>query len=223
MGHSILIYFASMHYTPRSKVVIVGDCGVGKSSIIIRFTQNVFTENIPLTVGLELVNKTIKVDGVDIVVDIADTAGQERHRTLTSSHYRYVDGVIIVYDVTNRESFESLQWWLGEVKNHSSATVQIVLVAHKVDESERVISKEEGENFAERNKLKHFECSAKESLNIDSPFLYVVSKALETQKLLSENEETLSIRRSRSGKRKKRNSERFLKNIIQIISPRDNR
>eukprot|EP00012_Vannella_robusta_P005615 CAMPEP_0206203632 /NCGR_PEP_ID=MMETSP0166-20121206/12972_1 /ASSEMBLY_ACC=CAM_ASM_000260 /TAXON_ID=95228 /ORGANISM="Vannella robusta, Strain DIVA3 518/3/11/1/6" /LENGTH=199 /DNA_ID=CAMNT_0053622961 /DNA_START=818 /DNA_END=1413 /DNA_ORIENTATION=+ len=198
------------------KVVVVGDSGVGKSNLILRFTQDNYCFAKEQTIGLELTSKNLCVNKKTVQLEIADTAGQERYRTLTSSHYRYVDGVILVYDITDRNSFESLSWWIGEVKNCAPANVQIVLVAHKTDAVEqRVITKEEGESFADQHKLSYFEASAKTNHNVDVLFEHTVSQALENQMIIMES---VSTRRSRCRPRKKTNSEKFLHNIRSIIS-----
>ncbi|CRL05844.1 CLUMA_CG018870, isoform B [Clunio marinus] len=116
------------------KVVLIGDCAVGKSCIVTRFkTGNVFTERHTNTIGVDFSMKTITIDNKRIKLQIWDTAGHERFRSITSSYYRSAHGVIIVYDITKRNTFLSLQKWINEVRNYTANSVVCALVGNKCD------------------------------------------------------------------------------------------
>jgi len=154
---------AKIDYT--FKILLVGDSGVGKSSILLRFTSDIFDDR-PQTV-----------------------AGQEKFRTLTASYYRSAHGIILVYDVTNRETFINLSdVWLKEVDIYSTNQDCIkMLVGNKVDrESERIVSKDEGMEFARQYGCLFVECSAKDRVNVEQCFEELVLKILETPSLLEE-------------------------------------
>ncbi|KAJ5070284.1 small rab-related gtpase [Anaeramoeba ignava] len=143
------------------KIIVIGDSNVGKSSLMERFTNNAFLENFITTIG----------------VDFWDTAGQERFRTVTRSFYRGANGVVIVYDITNRKSFENLQKWIEDVKLYSNNDPQILVLGNKSDLTERkVISTEAAKNFSSQFGASFYETSAKDSTNVDKAFFSLASK-----------------------------------------------
>jgi len=160
------------------KLLLIGDSGVGKSSLLLRFTSNTF-DNLPPTVGVDFRLKKMTVEGKRVKLAIWDTAGQERFRTLTSAYYRGAQGVILVYDVTRRETFTNLSdVWLKELELYSTYQDCIkMVVGNKVDkENERVVSKQEGINFARQHKCIYLECSAKARINVEHCFEELVFK-----------------------------------------------
>lgn len=168
------------------KLLLIGDSGVGKSSLLLRFTSNTF-DNLPPTVGVDFRLKKMTVEGKRVKLAIWDTAGQERFRTLTSAYYRGAQGVILVYDVTRRETFTNLSdVWLKELDLYSTYQDCIkMVVGNKVDkENERVVSKQEGINFARQHKCIYLECSAKARINVEHCFEELVFKILDTPSLL---------------------------------------
>lgn len=171
------------------KLLLIGDSGVGKSSLLLRFTSNTF-DNLPPTVGVDFRLKKMTVEGKRVKLAIWDTAGQERFRTLTSAYYRGAQGVILVYDVTRRETFTNLSdVWLKELELYSTYQDCIkMVVGNKVDkENERVVSKQEGINFAREHKCIYLECSAKARINVEHCFEELVFKILGTPNLLANN------------------------------------
>lgn len=171
------------------KLLLIGDSGVGKSSLLLRFTSNTF-DNLPPTVGVDFRLKKMTVEGKRVKLAIWDTAGQERFRTLTSAYYRGAQGVILVYDVTRRETFTNLSdVWLKELDLYSTYQDCIkMVVGNKVDkENERVVSKQEGINFARQHKCIYLECSAKARINVEHCFEELVFKILGTPNLLENN------------------------------------
>jgi len=171
-------------YDHLFKILMIGDSAVGKSSMLLRFTDDDFEEDRPCTIGVDFKTKILDVDGKRINLSIWDTAGQEKFRSLTSSYYRGTQGIILVYDVTKRESFESLSHWLNEVDMYSTnPNVITLLVGNKIDKPERVVTREEGVKFAKSKSMLFLETSAKTKLGIQQAFEELVQKILDTPSL----------------------------------------
>ncbi len=174
-------------YDHLLKLLLIGDEAVGKSSILLRFTDNTFNDQQASTIGVDFKVKMIQQNGKTLKATIWDTAGQERFRTLTSSYYRGAQGIILTYDVTRRESFEHLDDWLEEVKRYSPniRDIIIVLVGNKIDlEEERAVSRKEGESWARERGMLFIECSAKSRIGIQQVFQELLMKILESPVLL---------------------------------------
>ncbi|XP_020591775.1 ras-related protein RABC1 [Phalaenopsis equestris] len=170
------------------KLLMIGDSGVGKSSLLLRFTSDSF-EDLSPTIGVDFKVKMVTIGGKKLKLAIWDTAGQERFRTLTSSYYRGAQGIIMVYDVTRRDTFTNLSdVWAKEIDLYSTNQDCIkMLVGNKVDkESERTVSKKEGIDFAREYGCLFLECSAKTRVNVEQCFEELVLKILETPSLLAE-------------------------------------
>ncbi|KAF9274689.1 Ras- protein Rab-11A, partial [Mortierella alpina] len=154
-------------YDHLCKVVLSGEAGVGKSNLIARFTRNVFSLEAKPTIGVEFATKNIHVDRVIIKAQIWDTAGYERYRAITSAYYRGAVGVMIVYDIAKRATFENVDRWLREVRDHADANVVIMLVGNKSDlRYMRAVSTDEAMRFAELNGLFFIETSALDTSNV---------------------------------------------------------
>lgn len=157
------------------KVVIIGDSGVGKSNLMTRYTANEFSTETPPTIGVEFMTKSVKVESRDAKVQIWDTAGQERFRAISRSIYHGAKGAMIVYDITNQASFDSVPAWLQELRVHVHATTVIFLIGNKCDlEHLRVVKKETADRFARENGLSFLETSALERTNVDKAFEWLV-------------------------------------------------
>jgi Ras-related protein Rab-18 len=180
---------AAADYDHLFKVLLIGDSGVGKSCILIRFTEDTFDGNQQSTIGVDFKVKTVRAAGTRVKLTLWDTAGQERFRTLTSSYYRGAQGIALVYDVTRRETFDYLPQWLKEVDVYSpngGKDVVKVLVGNKIDcTDERVVSRKDGEQWARSKGMLYLECSAKTSAGISQVFDEVVEKVLQNDKLLA--------------------------------------
>ncbi|XP_031502359.1 ras-related protein RABC2a-like [Nymphaea colorata] len=170
------------------KILLIGDSGVGKSSLLLSFTSHSL-ESLAPTIGVDFKIKQLTVAGKKLKLTIWDTAGQERFRTLTSSYYRGAQGIILVYDVTRRETFTNLtDVWAKEVELYSTNQDCIkMLVGNKVDmESERAVTREEGLALAQEHKCLFLECSAKNSINVEKCFEELALKILDMPSLLEE-------------------------------------
>jgi len=163
------------------KLLIIGDAGVGKSSLLVRFADNIFTPSYITTIGVDFKIRTIEVDGKKIKLQIWDTAGQERFRTITATYYRGAHGVIVVYDVTDPQTFISIKKWLTEIQTHCDE-VPRVLVGNKLDSPNRVVTEPDAQQFASTQKIKYFETSAKDGLGVEEMFTEITRQAL-AQKL----------------------------------------
>nr|QZX57794.1 ras-related protein Rab43 [Locusta migratoria] len=161
------------------KIVLIGDCGTGKTCVVQRFKSGTFIERHGSTIGVDFSMKTVIVDGKKVKLQIWDTAGQERFRTITQSYYRSANGVIIVYDITKRSSFLSLQRWIEEVRRYTASNVMLVLVGNKCDmESLREVEFAEAEAMCEYipEILFVLEASAKDNTNIDDAFMCLATE-----------------------------------------------
>jgi Ras-related protein Rab-1A len=154
------------------KLLIIGDSGVGKSCLLLRFSDDIFTDSFISTIGVDFKIKTVDIEGVKIKLQIWDTAGQERFRTITSSYYRGAHGIIVVYDVTDQKSFDNITKWLKEIDTFAGGQVQKLLVGNKCDlVNERNVTQEQGKALAEGLKIPFVETSAKSSTNVEQAFL----------------------------------------------------
>jgi len=180
------------------KLLTLGETGVGKTSIILRYTENSFLNSQIYTIGIDCKIKKIKIDNKIINVLIWDTAGQERFRNITSHYFNNADGILLVYDISNRESFEKLNYWLNEINQKIDKNkINIILVGNKKDinfnnnkieeneddnnniiKSKREISYEEGKKLAERCNINFIETSALNSYNIEKCFDIIINEII---------------------------------------------
>jgi Ras-related protein Rab-1A len=153
------------------KVLLIGNSDVGKSSIILRYVDETWTDVFVPTIGVDFKVKTLKVDNKQVKMQIWDTAGQERFRTVVSSYFRGSHGLFLIYDITNKDSFKNLENWLKEIEGEASEKVLKILIGNKCDlEEDRDIKFEEGQAFANRNGMQFMETSAKANTNINEAF-----------------------------------------------------
>jgi len=158
-------------YDHLFKLLLIGDSGVGKSCILLRFADDAFTDNFISTIGVDFKIKTILIEGKRVKLQIWDTAGQERFQTITTSYYRGAHGLIIVYDVTNKNSFDNIKKWLDDVERNASPNIVKLLVGNKADlEHKRVVDFASAKAVAERLNIEYLETSAKANVNIGKSF-----------------------------------------------------
>lgn len=168
------------------KLLLVGDSGCGKSNMLLKYSDNMFMSNFISTIGIDFKIKTIEIDGKIVKLQIWDTAGQERFRTITTAYYRGAMGIMIVYSVTDKKSFDNVNPWIKNIMNHSNRNAKLLLIGNKIDcEVERVITYEQGkELMAHYNMSKtsgsptldYMEVSAKDGTNIDYAFTHLASR-----------------------------------------------
>ncbi|XP_071790801.1 ras-related protein Rab-35-like [Asterias amurensis] len=169
-------------YDHLFKLLIIGDSGVGKSSLLLRFADNTFSGTYITTIGVDFKIRTIDLNGERVKLQIWDTAGQERFRTITSTYYRGTHGVIVVYDVTSAETFVNVKRWLHEIEQNCDV-VSRILVGNKNDCPERkVVLTEDATNFAEQMGIQLFETSAKENINVEEMFNAITELVLKQKK-----------------------------------------
>ena len=152
------------------KYIIIGDSSVGKSNLLLRYSHNKFTEDYQATIGVEFGAKNTQINGKTCRIQIWDTAGQENFRSITRAYYKNSVCALVVYDITNRESFNNVQNWIEDCLSQSPKTVILVLVGNKIDLSDRKVTFDEGKELAEKNKMLFFECSAKTGENVNEIF-----------------------------------------------------
>jgi Ras-related protein Rab-1A len=158
-------------YDHLFKLVLIGDSGAGKSCLLLRFADDAFTESYITTIGVDFRFKTIPVENKTIKLQIWDTAGQERFRTITSAYYRGADGIIIVYDICDRDSFTNVDEWHNEVNRYVNESTCKILIGNKADMAhERQVTQEEAKKKAEDLGVAFIETSAKDATNVETAF-----------------------------------------------------
>ncbi|XP_011375224.2 ras-related protein Rab-26 isoform X7 [Pteropus alecto] len=176
-------------YDVAFKVMLVGDSGVGKTCLLVRFKDGAFLAGTFIsTVGIDFRNKVLDVDGMKVKLQIWDTAGQERFRSVTHAYYRDAHALLLLYDVTNKASFDNIQAWLTEIQEYAQHDVVLMLLGNKVDSTqERVVKREDGEKLAKEYGLPFMETSAKTGLNVDLAFT-AIAKELKQRSMKAPSE-----------------------------------
>eukprot|EP01083_Nonionella_stella_P004577 13276_1 len=171
---------SSTEYDYLFKLLLIGDSGVGKSCLLLRFADDTYTESYISTIGVDFKIRTIEIDGKTIKLQIWDTAGQERFRTITSSYYRGAHGIIVVYDMTETDSFTAVQNWLGEIERYASENVQKLLVGNKCDlVDKRQVDEATAQEFADQHAMPFLETSAKSAVCVEKAFITMAQKIKE--------------------------------------------
>jgi Ras-related protein Rab-1A len=166
---------ARTEYDYLFKLLLIGDSGVGKSCVLMRFVDDNYTDSYISTIGVDFKIRTVELDGKIIKLQIWDTAGQERFRTITASYYRGAHGIILVYDVSDKDSFLNLNTWESEIQKYASQSVQRLLIGNKCDllSSLRQVATQDGLDYAQ-HRMPFIEVSAKNSINVEEAFLIMV-------------------------------------------------
>ncbi|KAL0738053.1 hypothetical protein Bca4012_014263 [Brassica carinata] len=170
-------YKSDDDYDYLFKLVLIGDSGVGKSNLLSRFTRNEFSIESKSTIGVEFATRSVHVDEKTIKAQLWDTAGQERYRAITSAYYRGAVGALLVYDITRHVTFENVERWLKELRDHTDASVVIMLVGNKADLRHlRAVPTEEARSFSERENMFFMETSALDATNVEQAFTHVLTQ-----------------------------------------------
>uniref|UniRef100_A0A6P4E493 Ras-related protein Rab-26 isoform X2 n=1 Tax=Drosophila rhopaloa TaxID=1041015 RepID=A0A6P4E493_DRORH len=162
--------------TVNHKTILLGDSGVGKTSFLVKYNTGEFRlGSFSATVGIALTNKVVVVDGTRVKLQIWDTAGQERFRSVTHAYYRDAHALLLLYDVTNKTTYDNIRAWLGEIREYAQEDVVIVLIGNKADcsGSERQVKREDGERLGREHNVPFMETSAKTGLNVELSFTAV--------------------------------------------------
>jgi Ras-related protein Rab-1A len=166
-------------YDLMFKILVLGESGVGKSCLLVRFAENTFSDVFISTVGVDFKFRNVELDDKVIKLQVWDTAGQERFRTITSSFYRGAQGIILVYDVTDRKSFERVDVWVNQISTYAPAVVPVVLCGNKSDlVAKRVVDYFDAKAVADKHGWKYFETSAKDGSNVKEAFVALAAMIL---------------------------------------------
>jgi len=159
------------------KILLIGDSKVGKSCLLLRYADDTYTDSYLSTIGIDFKVRTVELNGRTVKLQIWDTAGQERFRTITSSYYRGAHGIIIVYDVTDQETFNNVNVWLNEIDRYASDNVIKLLVGNKSDlTSQKVVDYNTAKEFADRLNITLLETSAMNATNVEQVFYTMVTE-----------------------------------------------
>ena len=177
--------------THQFKVIMLGDVAVGKTSLVTRFVDNEFKSAYHCTVGVEYKVKSLKIDPyTNVHLKIWDTCGEEKYRTITRQYYRDANGVVLVFDLTNKSSFDKLSGWLHDIKEYGPKDTCVILVGNKSDVQDRKLFLfEEGKKFAMTYKMPYIEVSAKNGTNVLSMFENITKKMIDNVSLNEDNED----------------------------------
>jgi len=161
------------------KLVLLGETCVGKTSLLIRFADDGYSEFHITTIGVDFRYRTVECEGKNVKLQIWDTAGQEKFRTIIPAYYRGADGVIFVYDVTSSESFQHVEEWLTDVDNHAEKDPAKFLVGNKADlTDQRQVPEEVAQRFADEHNLSFIEASAKTATNVQAAFMSLTKELI---------------------------------------------
>ena len=180
------------------KLLLIGNSSVGKSSLLFRFVENVWDDSFVPTIGVDFKLKTLEVNGKIVKLQIWDTAGQERFKNITASYYRGGNGVLVVYDITDRDSFENLNSWLIEIEKNANKNVYKLLIGNKCDlEDKRKVTYQEGKDFATSNGMQFIETSAKADTKVKEAFELltqeIIKASITKDKVMEKKEKTVHL------------------------------
>ena len=163
------------------KFLTLGDSMVGKTSIVLRFVDNIFFDQTKSTIGVDFKTKIIKFGNKYIKIKVWDTAGQERFRTITRQYYKNAEGMILIFDVTEKKTFDQVGDWVTSIMENKQKDAKVILVGNKIDCEERVITKEQGEELAQKYQLPYYETSASTGQNVQKIFEALAEEILKSQ------------------------------------------
>ena len=191
------------YFDVKYKIMVLGESKVGKTSLIKRFTKDQFGGVYLTTVGMDFQDKIIEIEDKKIRLQVWDTAGQERFRNVTKSYFQSSHGLLVVYDITDKESFEKINFWIKNIKENAPENAKLILVGNKCDlANERQVSYEEGEKKASNYNIKFFESSAKDGTNVKEFFFYLANDIYQDEKAKGkDNKKTVQLDSKKKGKK----------------------
>ena len=191
------------YFDVKYKIMVLGESKVGKTSLIKRFTKDQFGGVYLTTVGMDFQDKIIEIEDKKIRMQVWDTAGQERFRNVTKSYFQSSHGLLVVYDITDKESFEKINFWMKNIKENAPENAKLILVGNKCDlANERQVSYEEGEKKASNYNIKFFESSAKDGTNVKEFFFYLANEIYQDEKTKGkDNKKTVQLDSKKKGKK----------------------
>jgi len=172
--------------TFQFKFLILGESSVGKTSIIEKYVNNTFNENYLVTIGMDIRYKRIEINNCDINIVINDTAGQERFRSMTKMVYKGADGILLGFDLTNKDTFDKVNYWIGQIEDNKNKDypISLVLFGNKCDKKEQIVVNDDDiESLKRQYNLEFFATSAKEGTNVQEAFEYLIKKTIKDQGL----------------------------------------
>jgi small GTP-binding protein len=168
-----------MNYDEKCQLLIIGDSTVGKTSLLFRYTEDKFSTQHLATVGIDFFTKDEIFDGKTVRIKVWDTAGQERYKSLTNAFFRNAQGIILVFDVSNAETYENLKYWLQSINTNlgEKSDIKKIIIGNKID-LPREVSKEEAQKFAKNSGVVYFEASAKDNIGIIDSIRFIIEDIL---------------------------------------------
>ena len=191
------------YFDVKYKIMVLGESKVGKTSLIKRYTKDQFGGVYLTTVGMDFQDKIIEIEDKKVRLQVWDTAGQERFRNVTKSYFQSSHGLLVVYDITDKESFEKINFWIENIKNNAPEKAKLILVGNKCDlANERKVTIEDGENKARNYNIKFFESSAKDGTNVNELFFYLANEIYQDEKTKGkDNKKTMQLNSKKKGKK----------------------
>ena len=191
------------YFDVKYKIMVLGESKVDKTQLIKRYTKDQFGGVYLTTVGMDFQDKIIEIEDKKVRLQVWDTAGQERFRNVTKSYFQSSHGLLVVYDITDRESFEKINFWMENIKNNAPENAKKILVGNKCDlANERQVSYEEGEKKASNYNIKFFESSAKEGTNVKEFFFYLANDIYQDEKAKGKDKKkTVQLDSKKKGKK----------------------
>ncbi len=192
-------------YDEKIKIMVIGETKVGKTSLIKKYTKDVFGGAYLSTVGIDFQEKIINIDGKSVMLQIWDTAGQERFRNIAKNYFHSSDGFLLLYDITCRDSFEKISFWHEQIKINSPQNTKWMLIGNKCDlEENRTVDKSEGENYSKEYNINFSETSAKDGINVNEVFQTLINEIIkEIKKHGRKKRASKVLKKDTSSKKKK--------------------
>jgi Ras-related protein Rab-18 len=184
------------------KIIMIGDTSVGKTSLMRRYIEGIYNEKTLSTIGIELFKKEVSIQNKNYVMKIWDTCGQERFRAISKNYYHNADGIMLVFDINFRKSFDNLSGWIGSIYQNTSKDTPLIIVASKCD-LEHLVTDQEIEEYSTKNKVKVFKTSSKDNINVEATFLYLGEEIIKKGLIKIKNAELKDVNALKKNKKRK--------------------